>query len=166
MKDPASQDTEICLRAWSSVWFLYVLCPETGKFSRKKILDPNNDHTPINGHASIEPVLSWSSLFRCFYAVYAFDDRLYFQAGIKRWDITDVDVDTRYWCRFGLASGFRLILNGKTVHRVILFHPNRAMWPFIDPTYDGIDFDSDHFLYFLSVHLTDDEWKQRLLSMA
>lgn len=166
MKDPAFQNTNIYLRAWYSVWFLYVLCPETGKFSLKRVSDPNNDHTPTSGHASIEPVLSLFRPFSRLYAVYTFNDRLFFQTGIKRWDITDVDVDTGYWYRFGLMSGFRLILNGKTVHRVTLFHPNRAIWPFIDPTYDGIDFDSDHFLFFLSEHLIDDEWKQRMLSIA
>jgi len=166
MKYLASKNAKIYLQPWSSAWFLYGFCPETGKYSRKWITDPKNDHTPTSGHASIEPVLSLFRPFWRFYAVYAFNSRLYFQAGTKRWDITDAEVDTKYWCLFLVTSGFSLILNGKTVHRVTLFHPNRAMWPFVDPTYDGIDYDSDHFLYFLSEYLTDDEWKRRVISTA
>ena len=164
MIDSTSQNTKIYLRAWHSAWGLYVLNPSTGRYSWKRLADPNNDHTPTNGVASIEPVLSLFKPFRRFYAVYTYDGCIYFQAGTKRWDITHSEVDTKYWCLFLVTSGFKLILDGKTVHRVTLFHPNRAAWPFIDPTYDGIDYESDHFLYFLSEQLTSDEWKYRLLS--
>lgn len=152
---------KIYLHAWRNAWILYTLDPLTGRHSWERLAASEENDIPVNGHASMEPVLG---LVRRFYGVYAFQGRLYFQAGAKKWDITDAEVETGYWCRLGLASGFRLGLNGKTVHRVTLFHPNRAVWPFIDPTYDGIDFDSDHFLCFLSEHLTSDEWKQRVRS--
>jgi hypothetical protein len=123
---------------------------------------PLEEDAGTNGFASTEPVFG---LIPRFYAVYAFDGRLYFRAGARRWDITDTEVDTGYWCSFGIASGFHLVRNGKSVHRAILLHPTRALWPFIDPTYDGIDFDSDHFLFFLSEQLKAEEWRPHVLSM-
>lgn len=149
------------LRAWGNAWILYTLDPETGSYGSVKLAKSLNGVPPTNGVASIEPVLG---LIGRFYAVYAFEDLLYFQAGRRRWDIAGAEVDTRYWCWLGLASRFHLILNGKSVHRATLVHPSRFIWPFLDPTYDGIDFDSDHFLFFLSEQLKSDEWKQRLLS--
>ena len=166
MTNLQSKDTKIFLRAWSSAWFLYVFNPVTGRYSRKLIRDPKHDKTPTNGFASVEPALDFFKRFRRFYAVYAYKSRLYFQAGQERWDITDADVNTKYRCKFGVSSWFRIKVNGTIVHKVRLFHPRRAIWPFIDPTYDGIDFDSDHFLYFLSEHLPRDEWKRHMLSSA
>ena len=147
---------------YTSAWILCTLDPQTGNYSGEKIAEPREVETPTRCHASMEPVLG---LISRFYAVYAFGGRLYFQVGKKKWDVTDSEVETAYWCCFGLVSRFCLSLNGKSVHRAILLHPSRAAWPFIDPTYDGIDFDSDHFLFFLSEHLTRDEWKQHVLSM-
>ena len=160
--DVEYDDMKIYLRAWGNAWILYTLDPKTGRHSWEKMAEPQEVETPTNGHASMEPVLGVISRF---YAVYAFDGRLFFQAGTRKWDITDAEVEPGYWCWLGLASGFRLSLNGKTVHRTTLLHPSRAVWPFIDPTYDGIDFDSDHFLFFLSEHLKSYEWRQRMLSM-
>jgi hypothetical protein len=153
---------KIYLHAWGNAWILHTLNPKTGRHSLEKIADPHEVDKPTNGHASMEPVFGFIPRF---YGIYAFEGRLYFQAGRKKWDITDAEVETGYWCWLGLASGFRLSLNGKLVHRTTLLHPNRAVWPFIDPTYDGIDFDSDHFLFFLSEQLKREEWMRRLLSM-
>lgn len=153
---------DIHLRAWSNAWIRYTLDPTTGKHSIEKMASPFEGDAATNGFASVEPVFGWIPRF---YAVYAFDGRLHFQAGARRWDITDADVETGYWCGFGIASGFHLLLNGKPVHRVTLVHPARALWPFIDPTYDGIDFDSDHFLFFLSQQLKRDEWRRSVLAM-
>lgn len=151
----------IYLRAWGNAFILYTLNPKTGSYSCEKITDAQKDDILITGHASFEPVFG---LIPRFYAVYGYDGRLYLQAGSRKWDITDAEVETGYWCGFGLVSGFHLLLNGKSVHRATLVHPSRAIWPFIDPTYDGIDFHSDHFLAFLSEQLTIDSWKQRVLA--
>ena len=46
------------------------------------------------------------------------------------------------------------------LHRATLFHPFRALRSFIDPTYDSIDFQDDHFFSYLSNTLTSQEAKE------
>ncbi len=150
------------LHAWGNAWIEYTLDPVSGRHSWSKTPEPRGDDLQASGWASMEPVMGLA--FR-FYAVFTHDGRLHFQAGKKKWDITNASVGTGYSCPFGLISRFRLSLDGKTVHRVTLVHPNRAAWPFIDPTYDGIDFDSDHFLGFLARELLDEEWRENFVSM-
>ncbi len=153
---------KIYLRAWGNAWILHNLDPQTGKHSWEKMIEPLQYGRPTHGFASIEPVFG---LVARFYAVYAFEGRLYFQAGRRKWDITDAEVRAGHWCWFGLTSRFCLFLNGRTVHKVVLVHPTRAFWPFLDPTYDSIDLESDHFLWFLSRNITSDDWRQHVLSM-
>ena len=150
------------LAAWGNAWIEYALDPDSGHHSCASLPEARKHDFPANGFASMEPVMGRS--FR-FYAVFAHDGRIYFQAGRKQWDLTNVSIETGYMCPFGLMSRFRLSLDGRTAHKVTLVHPNRAAWPFIDPTYDGIDFESDHFLGFLAKQLTDEEWREHVLSM-
>ena len=151
------------LQAWGNARIEYSLDPDSGQHSWSKIPEPRSDDFRANGFASLEPVMG---VFPQFYAVFAYNGCLYFQAGKKQWDLTNTVIETGYSCPFGLISRFRLSLDGKTAHRVTLVHPNRAAWPFVDPTYDGIDFDSDNFLGFLAGKLIDEEWREHLLSMG
>ena len=153
---------QIYLRSWGNAWILHTLDPVTGNHSWERIVRDRRDEPRTNGFASIEPVFG---LVPRFYAIYAVEGRLYFQAGARKWDVTEGQVETFHWSWFGLTSGFRLLLAGKTVHNVILVHPNRAVWPFVDPTYDDIDFESDHFLWFVSRNLTRGDWREHILEM-
>jgi hypothetical protein len=152
----------IYLNAWGNAWVLYTLDPQTGDYSWAKIAEPQRVEVATSGFASMEQALG---LIRRFYAVYEFEGRLYFQVGKKKWDITEGELKTAFSCWLGLVSKFCLSLNGESLHRSVFVHPSKAVWPLIDPTYDGIDFDSDHFLFFLSEHLVRDEWKKHVISM-
>ena len=149
------------LSSWGKSCLKYQLDPISGKVNALRLNEIEINRKSYNGFASYEPVLG---LFRRLYAIYVCSGRLYFRAGRKTWDITDSNIDCRFW-QFGnmMMSGLSVKLEGHTVHRVILLHPNRAIWPFIDPTYDGIDVESDHFLLFLRQNMVHTNWRNSVL---
>lgn len=148
----------ISLTVWGNAWIKYILAPTTGSVEIAK----REKEDILSGFASREPVLG---VLHRLYAVYPYQERLYFRAGKKTWDITDAKVECKYWWfLYGALSGFILKLNGKIVHHAKLIHPNRALFARMDPTYDNIDAESDHFFLFLRRQLPKKDWRDFVLS--
>lgn len=145
------------LPAWGNARIEYLLNPADGTWTMRRRTANESDSTVV-GFASLEPV--WG-IWRRFYAFYAFEGHLYFQAGRLRWDITEGVAQCKFWwAGYGLASGLILhFLNGET-HRPVLIHPSRAVSHFVDPTYDGIDAEADNFFFFIRKQLPDAKWRQ------
>jgi hypothetical protein len=100
-----------------------------------------------------------------FYAVYCYNERLIFQAGRSKWDLTEGEVRTRFKMLFGgLASRLAVEHNGQVIHRAWLLHPLRALSMRVDPTFDAIDAENEHFLLFLGVRLPDVAWRKDFIS--
>ena len=152
----------IRLRAWGNAWIEYRLKGE-GKRPRA-IPRRASQIRKVHGFGSYEPVF-W--LVRRFYAVYGANGRFIFQADRQYWDLTDGPVALRFNpIGRGMASEIAVYRGGDLVHRAKLIHPGRSLWPRIDPTYDGIDAETDHFFLFLQNEIHKDAWRQRIIDMA
>lgn len=115
----------------------------------------------IDGFGSVEPV--WG-IWRRFYALYTYEGRLYFQAGRRKWDVTDGPRHCKFWAAgYGLCSGLIMTFQNGATHRPVLVHPLRGLAAHIDPTYDGIDAESDHFFLFVRQQLPDPAWRSRII---
>ena len=149
------------LTAWGSAQIRYEL-PSPGKRPRIR-LNRNGERANVDGLGSFQPM--WY-LLRRFYAVYALDDRFIFQAGRRFWDLTEGPVEARFYTMgFGIASGIALYHGGNLIHRAFLFHPARALFARLDPTYDFLEAESDHFFFFLRNQIHKDEWRRHICGL-
>ena len=150
------------LSAWSNAWIEYRWACRGGRPSIR--LKPATPDRHVHGFGSYEPV-SWP--LRRFYAVYGDEGRFVFQAGREHWDLTDGPIEVRF---HGIGGGTKsevsLRRGPDLLHNARLSHPGRGIWPRIDPTYDFIDAETDHFFLMLRNKLHDDEWRQRIVDMA
>ena len=153
----------LTLNSWSNVWIEFEVDPRSGRWSKRKLAQPR-DVGSSTGFARLEPV--WG-LWKRFYAIYVCDKRLIFQAGRNRWDVTDGVRHCRFWAAlYGLLSGLNVhFVNGER-HHAVLIHPWRGVWAHIDPTYDGMDFDNDHFFYYLRQYMPDEKWRSAFIERA
>lgn len=140
----------------------FELNPCDGRYHRRFIRKPLwESGKPFHGYASVEPV--WF-VFRRFYAVYANGRRLWFQAGRKSWDVTDGVEGIRFWVGLGgMVSGLSVKFNNGEQHTAYLFHPGRALSALVDPTYDQLDAESDHFFMFLREGLPKEQWRSSII---
>ena len=150
----------LTLSAWRDAWIEYRLNPATGGHSTRQVRDPKaNEKLPIDGFGSVEPI--WG-IWRRFYALYAYDGRLYFQSGRKKWDVTDGLRRCTFWAAgYGLCSGLIMHFDNGESHRPVLVHPFRGLFARIDPTYDGMDAESDQFFLFVRQQLPNADWCRR-----
>lgn len=152
----------IRLRAWGNAWIEYRL---KGRGKRPLAVPKRaSQMRKVHGFGSYEPVY-W--LVRRFYAVYGDSGRFIFQAGREYWDLTEGSIALRFDpLSRGMASEFSVIRGGDLIHQVKLIHPGRSVWPRIDPTYDYIDAETDHFFLLLHNEMHKDAWRQRIIDMA
>lgn len=150
------------LKSWGNAWIEHLLNPETGRH-RLIFTNPNSKSKSFRGFACYEHV--WGLGCR-FYAVYGHNNRLIFQAGRRRWDLTEgcVEVDFKTVGR-GAASRVRIKHNGAVIHQASFVHPLRALTTF-DPTFDGLDAEASHFFLFLSNNIAKTQWKRYVLSLS
>lgn len=156
---------KITLPAWGNAWTEFSVDTETGAWSRRLTNPTKAPKVEATfGFASLEPV--WG-FWRRFYAFYAFDGRLFFQAGRKRWDITEGVESSKFWfLGYGAASGLLLTFKNGEDHRSTLIHPWKMFLPVIDPTYDGIDMESDNFFLFLRTQIPREKWRKAFIDRS
>lgn len=151
------------LPAWGNAWIEYMLDPVTGRWESRP-RKPNDVADVVVGFASREP--AWG-IWKRFYAFYAFEGRLYLRAGRRKWDVTDGLASCKFWAfGFGLMSGLLLRFRDGTSHWPVLIHPGRALSVLVDPTYDGIDAEHDHFFLFLRQQLPSAKWRQGFIDRS
>jgi len=150
----------IFLESWGNAWTEHRLDPEIG--AHRLRWRPRH-RSSVHGFGSYEPIVPL--VWQRFYAVYCYNERLIFQAGRSKWDLTEGEVRTRFKMLFGgLASRLAVEHNGQVIHRAWLLHPLRALSMRVDPTFDAIDAENEHFLLFLGVRLPDVAWRKDFIS--
>lgn len=137
------------------------LKPET---HRVAFLNRRSDRQAFSGFGCVERVFG---IFPRLCAVYGSEGKIWFQTGAHRWDVTEGVSNCRWqgFCSL-FFSEFSITFQDGTSHNVKLFHPIRALTAKIDPTYDGIDSDSDHFLLFIGSQIGKPEWRQYVASLG
>ena len=148
------------LAYWSSVWFEGEFTPETGTVHRHRLPKPRDASTALLGYFDIErPMFG----FRTVLALYQIDGELFFQAGEHRWPLSQPGLEFRFGAlTSGLLSRFCVIENGRNTWQISYLHPVRAFIGIIDPTYDTLDFERDHFLYFVASTVLNPEWQKNV----
>lgn len=150
------------LSAWGSAWLEFRLKGK-GRRPAVRFRNAKRDHES-HGFGSCEPVY-WA--VRRFYAVYGERGRFIFQAGRRYWDLTDGPIALRFTpVGLGMASVISVYRGDDLIHRASLIHPGKTVWPRINPTYDYLDAEADHFFLFLQNEIHKDEWRQRIIDMA
>ena len=101
----------------------------------------------VSGNGAVERTAEYGPMFFC---VYRWDGDFLFQAGQRRWSLTRSDLTLAFKSRGASASEFRVIEEGVETFRCSYTHRLRNLWAAFDPTYDGLDFESDHFLAYVA----------------
>ena len=150
------------LNSWRNAWLEHHLNPETGKH-RLRFVNPNSAHRPIHGFACYEAV--WG-LSRRFYAVYGHNDRFVFQAGNERFDLTEGCTEIEFKALgWGAASRIVVKHDGAAIHHATFIHPLRTLSA-LDPTFDSLDAEVDHFFSFLSGNITEANWRNHVVALC
>lgn len=151
------------LCSWGNAWIVHKLNPSS-LWHRRKLILSQDKYPETQGFATYESVYGIHSRF---YAVYGYEDRLYFQSGRKRWDFTDDEIDIEIKLIYnGMASKVKVYQNKKLVHQAFFVHILRGVFMAIDPTYDGIDAEDSFFFLFLKNQMPDLAWRERVISRS
>jgi len=131
------------------------------KSNNFKIIKQDQDEYQFDGFASLEPILGG---LKRLYAVYGYDQKVWFRADNDIWDITNRNIDCSVsFAYLNTVSYFSIFIDGEKMHAATLFHPVRAGMALIDPTYDYLELESDHFFVFLAGQLPKNSWQQWIL---
>lgn len=145
----------IKLSNWNTIWIYYIFF-KNGIF-KIGILNIINRDITTQGFASFERLTNGLSKFFAFYIL---DNKLFFQAGKLKWEITNGDFNANFsfQCKNKIISKFELFKNKQLLFSCCYFHPIRTLVKSIDPTYDEFDFEHDHFLFYISNNIHNTEW--------
>jgi hypothetical protein len=159
-----SDDNMLKLKAHGNAWIEYDLDPISLKHKIRSLKkkEINKLNSPVC-FASYEPLFG---IFRRFYAVYSYDNKLYFQVGRTRQDITEGFDECKFWMVFGFASGLLIKFHDGSTHKPVLIHPLRTFFVVIDPTYDMWDMETEHFFLFIRKHVQDAKWRRAIIDRA
>ena len=150
------------LSSWGNAWLEHHIDAETGLHKMRLSSGPPSLKEAY-GFARYEPV--WGVLWR-FYAVYGHAGRFIFQAGMRRWDLTEGNVEVGFKA-FARGAAARIVVrhNGDAIHQALLIHPFRT-FDSLDPTFDDIDADQTHFFYFISKCIGEDRWRNNVIKLG
>jgi hypothetical protein len=88
---------------------------------------------------------------------------MYFQAGTRRWSLDQPELSFRFEVlRPGLLSRFKVVESGSTTFSITYLHLIRTVYANIDPTYDLLEFENDHFLSFVASTTLSPEWQSNV----
>jgi hypothetical protein len=92
------------------------------------------------------------------FAAYRSGEATFMSAGRQRWQLGSPTLTFQHQSVLPFISCFQVRENGQLVLSFTYTHIVRSLWPFLDPTYDGIDEDTDFFLAFLARNAGSAEW--------
>lgn len=144
------------LRDWRSDRRDIEFDPAAGRTHSLVLPAPRSDTSPLQGFAAFERSL-WAA--RVAFALYRAGSQLFFNAGARRWDLTESGLSFSHR-RFGLVSRFRVLESGRVVFTFWYAHIGRLLWEIVDPTYDGLDEEQDYFLLFVAEYATTAGWQK------
>ena len=152
----------LTLKCWGNAWIEYTLNPKTLSHSRR-LFHSQDRNSEIQGFATYESVFG---IFKRFYAVYGFENRFYFQANKKRWDLTDGELDVNLiFIRNGIASIVKIYYNKELIHKAFFVHVFKGVFAMIDPAFDYIDAEDSYFFLFLNNQMPKATWRKHIISM-
>jgi len=141
---------------WNSRRFDVLFDPGSGEATRVRLVRPRPDSAPLTGIAITERTLGGA---RCNFAVYMEASGLVFNAGAKRWPLSDATI--RFVHEGGwLLSTFRVYRGECLEFTFTYFHLWRGLFMVIDATYDGLDLEHDFFLHYFASCAGTPDWQQ------
>lgn len=148
------------LAYWSSVWFDGEFNPTSGTVVRRHLQTKRSDTQSYPGYFETERPLFSS---RVVLALYLEAGTMYFQAGTRRWPLDQPELSFRFdVLRPGLLSRFKVVESGNTTFSITYLHLIRTLYANIDPTYDLLEFENDHFLSFVASTTLSPEWQSNV----
>ena len=145
------------LDCWSSVWFEGEFAPTTGVVHRIRLPNPRSTELKSPGYFAVERPLFLPPIA---FALYLSNQSLYFQAGTRRWSLTQSGLRFQFEeLPFGLFARFRVFEESQPTWQLTYSHFRRSFDALIDPTYDALEFQNDHFLSFVASTALTTEWQ-------
>jgi hypothetical protein len=90
--------------------------------------------------------------------LYVKNGELWFRAGKLHWPLAKPGLAFTFKAGF-LFSSFAVVEDGVKVWGITYFHPVRTFSSFIDPTYDHLEYENDHFLCFVAENAMSRKWQ-------
>ena len=144
------------LVSWNSKRFDVLFDPGSGEATWVRLARPRPDSGPVTGVAVAERTLGGA---RCNFAVYVEASGLVFNAGAKRWPLSDATI--RFVHQAGwFCSTFRVYRGECLEFTFTYWHLWRGLFSVIDATYDGLDREYDFFLHYFALCAGSPEWQQ------
>ena len=134
----------ILLRNWKTVWIYFEYDELKNRLLKTKVL-LNSELPNYEGYGVKERLAFGKKEFFCTYKI-GYD--VFFQAGKNIWKINKSHRST--FSRIGRFSYlFELYLDSEKVYSCTYFNFSTFLAEKFDNTFDGLDFQEDHFLYFM-----------------
>jgi hypothetical protein len=146
----------IRLRAWRRASLAVDFEPQTGRVIFLNTDPAALDTTPLSGFASVERSLFGRPVS---FAVYRLAEGLFFSAGRHRWPLADPNLSFRHVLLLPCVSRFQVRSRGTAAFSFTYPHLGRFVIGLLDPTYDGIDEDTDFFLKFVAANGSSPSWR-------
>src|SRR5262245_39214075 len=143
------------LHTWSSLRQDIEFDSASGSATVIKLPAPRPDHAVPRGFADFERQLFGT---RQAFAVYRSGDAVFFNAGVRRWELGQPGLRFLHGNPFPFFSRFSVVVADRVVFTIQYPHLGRLLWAMIDPTYDGLDEEHDFFLAFVAKHAQSPEW--------
>ena len=150
------------LNHWSRAFYDVELEPETGRARRVWLSEARPHGAPLAGFAASERRVLGA---RCWFALYRAGDAILFQAGSRRWRTDDPAVRFAHHRLLPALSRFAVYVHDRCAFSITYAHAGRLFFAVIDPTYDGIDQESDFFLEFVAEHAGSASWREQVLGI-
>ena len=145
------------LDCWSSVWFEGEFAPAAGVVHRIRLPNPRRSELKSSGYFAIE-----RPMFRppIALALYLSNQNLYFQAGPRRWSLAQPGLRFQFAeLPFGPFARFQVLEESQPTWQLTYSYLGRSLDALIDPTYDALEFQNDHFLSFVAETAITTEWQ-------
>jgi len=152
----------IVLACWNSVWVTGRFNPRTGALRRRPLLFRRKASARISGHFALERTVTGD---RLPVVIYSCGTYLRLHVGHNAWQLPDPSVSfTHTTAEGGTQSTFSVIRGDAAAFQWSYGHGVRSAIATVDPTYDTLDHEADHFLSFLAAHAADPKWQAAMLS--
>ncbi len=152
----------IVLASWNSVWITGRFNPRTGALRRRPLLFPRKASARFSGYFALERTITGGRLPVVVYSCGTF---LRLHVGNSAWQLPDPSVSFAHaTAEGGTQSTFSVIRGDAAAFQYSYRHRIRAAIAAVDPAYDPLDHEADHFLSFLASHAADPKWQAAMLS--